>query len=116
MAAEKERKITPMEVEMLKTLMEADKGPNHLDHMTSLPSFSAGIPDPRRAQGRRHRLGIILAISAGAILCGMRGYKAISDWTGNLGQKARGRLVCRLRKRPLPRPERVHHPRRPHPR
>jgi len=33
--------------------------------MESLPSFFAHIPDPRRAQGRRHRLSAVLAIAAG---------------------------------------------------
>ena len=31
----------------------------------------------------------------GAGLCGMRGYKAISDWAASLGQKARERFGCR---------------------
>jgi hypothetical protein len=63
--------------------------------MRSLPSFFAGIPDPRRSQGKRHRLSTVLAIAAGAILCGMRGYQAISDWAESLGQKARERFGCR---------------------
>ena len=53
------------------------------------------IADPRRAQGRRHRLPVVLGIAAGATLCGMRGYKAISDWADGLGQKARERFGCR---------------------
>ena len=44
--------------------------------MQSLPNFFADIPDPRRAQGRRHPLSTVLAIAAGATLCGMRGYLA----------------------------------------
>jgi hypothetical protein len=63
--------------------------------MQSLPSFFADIPDPRRAQGRRHRLVTVLAIAAGASLCGMRGYRAIADWAKSLGQKARRRFGCR---------------------
>ena len=63
--------------------------------MQSLPDFFADIPDPRRAQGRRHQLATVLAIVAGATLCGMRGYLAISDWAKSLGQKARGRFGCR---------------------
>ena len=63
--------------------------------MQSLPNFFADIPDPRRAQGRRHRLSTVLAIAAGATLCGMRGYLAISDWAKGLGQKARRRFGCR---------------------
>ncbi len=63
--------------------------------MQSLPNFFTDIPDPRRAQGRRHRLSTVLAIAAGATLCGMHGYLAISDWTENLRQRARKRFSCR---------------------
>jgi len=68
------------------------------EQMRSLPDFFARIPDPRRIQGRRHRISTVLAIAAGAILCGMRGYKAISDWAESLGQKARERFRCRREK------------------
>jgi hypothetical protein len=63
--------------------------------MQSLPDFFADIPDPRRAQGQRHRLSTVLAIAAAATLCGMRGYQAMGDWAKNLGQKARSRFGCR---------------------
>lgn len=66
------------------------------EHMRSLPQFFRNIPDPRRVQGRRHRLPTVLAIAAGAVLCGMRGYKAIADWANSLGQKARERFRCRM--------------------
>lgn len=65
------------------------------EQMRSLPEFFKEIPDPRRAQGRRHRLPTVLAIAAAAVLCGMRGYRAISDWANNLSQKARERFRCR---------------------
>lgn len=48
--------------------------------MRSLPEFFTDIADPRRAQGRRHRLVTILSLAAAAVLCGMRGYKAMADW------------------------------------
>jgi len=67
--------------------------------MESLPNCFKKIPDPRRAQGRRHPLGTVLAIAAGATLCGMRGYLAISDWARSLGQKARQRFGCRYQNR-----------------
>ncbi len=67
------------------------------EQMRALPQFFADIPDPRRAQGRRHPLSTVLAIAAGAVLCGMRGYKAISDWAKSLEQKARERFGCRYR-------------------
>lgn len=63
--------------------------------MQSLPYFFAGIPDPRRVQGRRHRLSTILGIAAGACLCGMRGYRAMADWAKSLGKNARRRFGCR---------------------
>lgn len=65
------------------------------EHMRSLPDFFKTIEDPRRGQGKRHSLSTVLGIAAGAVLCGMQGYKAISDWTGKLGQKARERFNCR---------------------
>ncbi len=65
------------------------------DQMRSLPAFFSQIPDPRRTQGRRHRLPSVLGIAAGAVLCGMRGYKAMADWAQSLGQKARERFACR---------------------
>jgi hypothetical protein len=69
------------------------------EQMRSLPQCFTTIPDPRRSQGRRHRLPVVLGIAAGAILCGMRGYKAISDWADALGQKARMRFGCRRENR-----------------
>jgi hypothetical protein len=67
------------------------------EQMCALPEFFATIADPRRGQGRRHPLPTVLAIAAGAILCGMRGYKAISEWADDLGPKARARFKCRYR-------------------
>ena len=67
------------------------------DQMRILPEFFFDIPDPRRKQGQRHSLACVLAISAGAVLCGMEGYKAISGWAEDLGQKARARFGCRKR-------------------
>ena len=69
------------------------------EHMGSLPQFFADLPDPRRGQGRRHPLPVVLAIAAAATLCGMRGYKAIGLWAQDLGQKARARFRCRYRNR-----------------
>ena len=66
-------------------------------HMKSLPYFFKAITDPRRAQGRRHRIEVVLSIAAAAILCGMCGYRAISDWAKGLSPKARARFGCRRR-------------------
>jgi hypothetical protein len=65
------------------------------EQMWQLPQCFQMIPDPRRSQGRRHPLPVVLGIAAGATLCGMRGYKAISNWADGLGQKARERFGCR---------------------
>ncbi len=62
--------------------------------MSTLPGLFKSIPDPRRAQGQRHRLSTILAIAAGAILCGRVGYKGIAQWAQALGHKARERFDC----------------------
>ena len=63
--------------------------------MLSLPDFFTDIPDPRRAQGRRHWLASVLAIACAATLCGMRGYKAMADWAQSLSPTARQRFGCR---------------------
>ena len=63
--------------------------------MQALPDFFRQIPDPRRGEGKRHSLATVLGIVAGAVLCGMRGYQAISDWAQSLGPKARERFNCR---------------------
>jgi Domain of unknown function (DUF4338)/DDE_Tnp_1-associated len=68
------------------------------DQMRALPDVFTDLPDPRRAQGRRHRLPTVLALAAAAVLCGMRGYKAIADWAHSLGPKARQRFRCRRSK------------------
>jgi len=68
------------------------------DQMKVLPDFFTGITDPRRAQGRIHPLPVVLAIATAAVLCGMRGYKAIAGWANDLGPKARERFRCRRKK------------------
>ncbi len=65
--------------------------------MRSLPEFFHGIDDPRRRQGRRHALATVLALAAAATLCGMRGYKAISEWVDNLSPRALDRFRVRRR-------------------
>ena len=65
------------------------------EKMHSLYDFFTGIPDPRRAQGRRHSLPTVLAISTAAALCGREGYKGIWDWAKALGPKGRERFRCR---------------------
>lgn len=67
------------------------------EQMRSLPQFFRQVADPRRAQGKRHPIEAVLAIASAAVLCGARGYKAISDWAQALGPKARARFRCRYR-------------------
>ena len=62
--------------------------------MRSLPQCFTMIADPRRCHGRRHRLLVVLAIAAASTRCGMRDYKAISDWVDGMGHKARERFGC----------------------
>ena len=66
--------------------------------MRSLPSFFEKINDPRRSQGRRHRLSTVLGIAAGAVLCCMRSYEAIFDWADSLSQNSREHFRCRYDK------------------
>lgn len=64
------------------------------NQVRALPDFFKQVKDPRRAQGRRHRLSTVLGIAAGAVLCGARSYEAISDWAESLTQKARAHFDC----------------------
>ena len=89
-----QRQLTHPDRERLQ-LTGAPKIMLNAEQMRSLPLCFTTIADPRRAQGRRHRLPVVLGIAAGAILCGMRGYKAISDWADALGSQARERFGCR---------------------
>ena len=65
--------------------------------MRSLPEFFQNIDDPRRRQGRRHALPTVLALAAAATLCGMRGYKAMSEWVDDLSPKVLQRFRVRRR-------------------
>ena len=65
--------------------------------MRSLPEFFHPIDDPRRRQGRRHALPTVLALATAATLCGMRGYKAISEWVDDLSPKVLERFRVRRR-------------------
>lgn len=65
------------------------------DQLRALPECFSTVPDPRRAQGKRHPMRAVLAIATAATLCGMRGYKAIGEWAQRLGQKGAQRIGCR---------------------
>lgn len=96
--------VYPLQRNALRLLSQSHLNPTYqcgapklmltVDQMSTLPDLLKTIPDPRRAQGRRHRLESILAIAAGAILCGRVGYKSIAQWAQALGQGARARFNC----------------------
>jgi len=67
--------------------------------MRALPDLVKEIPDPRRAEGKRHWLEVVLALAAAAILCGRHGDKAMAECAQALGPKARARFRCRFRNR-----------------
>lgn len=52
----------------------------------------AAIPDPRRAQDRRHPLVAILLLACVAMLAGARGQSGIADWAKHYGEPWRTRL------------------------
>jgi hypothetical protein len=65
------------------------------EHLRALPGIFQQVTDPRRVAGRCHPLPIVLAIAAGAYLCGARGHKAMGAWAERLTQSARAGLRCR---------------------
>ena len=86
--------------------------------MRSLPEFFQDIDDPRRRQGRRHALPTVLALATAATLCGMRGYKAISEWVRRSQPQGAAALPRAPPRRPIPpaqplRDAQPAHPRRP---
>ena len=52
----------------------------------------AEIPDFRKAKGKRHPLSAILALACVAVMCGCRGYRAISEWGRNYDSELTGAL------------------------
>lgn len=48
----------------------------------------ARLPDPRKARGKRHQIGSVLAIAAAAIIAGCRSVAAISEWAHDTGVEA----------------------------
>jgi hypothetical protein len=48
--------------------------------VAGLPEFLAGVPDYRRAQGRRHDLACILGLACAAVAAGSKSLVAIAEW------------------------------------
>ena len=63
----------------------------------SLYAFFKDIDDPRTRKGRQHSLPSVVALATAATLCGMCGWKAISEWVDDLGEKALARFRVRRR-------------------
>jgi hypothetical protein len=55
-------------------------GPLDVAESTSLLQASAGVPDPRKARGRRLGLRSMLLLAVGAVLAGARSCAAIAQW------------------------------------
>jgi hypothetical protein len=66
--------------------------------LRALPPFFHDVPDPRRVAGRRHTLSSVLAITAGAWLCGARSCLHMSEWAEKLSQAVRQGLRCRCQR------------------
>lgn len=55
-----------------------------MDATLSLPELLEEIPDPRRAEGKRHPLPAVLSLLALATMAGMRGLQGVVDFGRNL--------------------------------
>jgi hypothetical protein len=53
------------------------------DQARSLLEDLARLPDPRHRRGRRHALGVVLAVAACAVLAGARSLAAIGEWAAD---------------------------------
>lgn len=65
-----------------------------VERMETLPDFFRDIDDPRRKEGRWHALPSVLALATAAVLCGMRGYRAIREWVDDLKPSGPGASAC----------------------
>jgi hypothetical protein len=66
----------------------------------SLRAALETLPDVRRAQGRVHPLGGMLALAVCALLCGSRSLYAISQWGRDCGPELRAALGLRRERGP----------------
>ena len=75
------------------------------EELGSLANVFDGLPDFRRAAGRRHRLGTVLAITAAAVMAGARTYADVSAVADELSQAQLRRLKAWINPR-----SRLHQP------
>ncbi len=62
--------------------------------VTTLWFFLHSIPDPRRAQGRRHQLPIVLLLAILALCCGNTSYQSMEEWAKNYQDLLVNELPC----------------------
>jgi predicted transposase YbfD/YdcC len=72
-----------------------DAGPLRSGETAHLLAYLAQVPDPRRRQGRRFDLVVILALAAAAVLTGARSMTAIAEWAADAPQPVRAALGTR---------------------
>jgi predicted transposase YbfD/YdcC len=73
----------------------ADADPLRAGETAHLLAYLAQVPDPRRRQGRRFDLVVILAMAAAAVLTGARSMTAIAEWAADAPQPVRAALGTR---------------------
>lgn len=62
--------------------------------ITTLWYFLHSIPDPRRPQGTRHQLPIVLLLAILALCCGHTSYQAMEEWAENYQALLRETVPC----------------------
>lgn len=62
--------------------------------VTTLWYFLHSIPDPRRPQGTRHKLPIVLLLAILALCCGQTSYQAMEEWAENYQDLLVKQLPC----------------------
>lgn len=75
--------------------MEGTKRVLEAEQLRALPQIFRHMVDPRGVTGRQHPLDSVLAIAAGAYLCGARTYTDMGIWAERLPQSTRQGLRCR---------------------
>jgi hypothetical protein len=73
-------------------VLSAHGGLDGLEPDADLLVALAGVPDPRKARGCRHRLVTVLAVAVCAVLAAARSSVAIAEWAHDLPVSARLRL------------------------